>query len=104
MIEHRINELRTGALDLPENSAVELENLLGGSGHDPATRLHLPADSTTSEITRSAVESLENWQLLAEHPLTSRPVQVAARGAIRTLEEIIGRVSEGQSDAEPSHR
>ena len=36
-----LDQLRTGGLQLREEHAAELDRLLGGSGHDPATRLGL---------------------------------------------------------------
>jgi hypothetical protein len=84
-----LDQLRTGALELREDRAVELDRVLGGSGHDPATRLGLDATATEDEIRAAALQLLGRWQLLAEHPLSSREVQVAARGASRTLEGIL---------------
>jgi len=84
-----LDRLRTNALEVPERHVVELDRLLGGSGHDPASRLALAQDPSSAEITEAALAALGRWQRLAEHPLSSRNVQVAARGASRTLEGIL---------------
>jgi len=92
-----LNELRTNGLELTEDRAIELDFLLGGSGHDPASRLRLPESPDNGEIRSASVKLLQSWQLLAEHPLTSRTVEVAARGAIRTLEGIMSRAATEES-------
>ncbi|WP_426561236.1 dynamin family protein [Angustibacter sp. McL0619] len=80
--------LRSGALDLPEERTAELDRLLGGNGHDAGTRLGLQSP-TPEQLRQAAVESLESWQRLAEHPWSSRQVQESARTARRTLEGIL---------------
>jgi hypothetical protein len=89
-----LDQLRTNVLDVPERYVDELDRLLGGSGHDPASRLDLPENPTPPEITEAALAALSRWQRLAEHPMSSRNVQVAARGANRTLEGIIAQAGE----------
>lgn len=74
---------------MPERHVAELDRLLGGSGHDPANRLALPEHPTTQDVTTAALDSVAHWQRLAEHPLSSCNLQVAARGATRTLEGIL---------------
>jgi hypothetical protein len=86
-----LDRLRTDVLELPEDQGAELDRLLGGSGHDPASRLGLPEDPGAGEITAAALELLGRWQLRAEDPLSSRPVRIAARGASRTLEGILSQ-------------
>jgi predicted GTPase len=80
--------LRSGALDLPEERAAELDRLLGGHGHDAGTRLGLDSP-TPQQVQQAAVASLDTWQRLAEHPWSSRQVQESARTARRTLEGIL---------------
>ena len=98
---HAFEELRlldllhTGGLQLPEDRASEFERLLGGSGHDPASRLGLPENPSPTEINAAAMKMLGHWQLIAEHPLSSRSVKIAARGATRTLE---GTLAQAQSN------
>jgi hypothetical protein len=82
--------LRSGGIELrPPERMVELARLLGGSGHDPASRLGLDESATANEVRAAALEALNRWQRLAEHPLTGRSGQVAARTASRTLEGIV---------------
>ena len=88
-----LDRLRTNALEVPERHVAELDRLLGGSGHDPASRLALTEDPSSAEITEAALAALSRWQRLAEHPLSSRNVQVAARGASRTLEGLLAQAA-----------
>ena len=90
-----LDRLRTNALEVPERHVAELDRLLGGSGHDPASRLALTENPSPAEITEAALVALGRWQRLAEHPLSSRNVQVAARGASRTLEGILAQAAAG---------
>jgi hypothetical protein len=88
-----LDRLRTGVLQVPERHVEELDRLLGGSGHDAANRLALPENPAPQDVTAAALDALARWQRLAEHPLSSRNVQVAARGATRTLEGILATAS-----------
>ena len=89
-----LDRLRTNVLEVPARHIDELDRLLGGSGHDPASRLALAENPSSAEITAAALDALSRWQRLAEHPLSSRNVQVAARGASRTLEGILAQAAE----------
>lgn len=84
-----LDSLRSGAVDLRRDRMTALDQVLGGSGHDPSSRLGLPDGVGPEEIRSAALESLAGWQRLAEHPYTSRGAQVAARTAIRTLEGLV---------------
>ena len=85
-----LGALRSGGIELrPPERMVELDQLLGGSGHDPASRLGLDEGATSDEVRIAAMEALSRWHRLSEHPLTGRSGQVAARTATRTLEGII---------------
>jgi hypothetical protein len=88
-----LDQLRTHALDVPERHVDELDRLLGGSGHDPVSRLDLTENASPSEITEAALAALSRWQSLAEHPMSPRNVQLAARGASRTLEGILAQLT-----------
>jgi hypothetical protein len=81
--------LRSEELGLSEERREELDRILGGSGHDPARRLGLDETAGTEEITTAALAALQRWQRVAEHPISSRAVQLTARGACRTLEGIV---------------
>jgi hypothetical protein len=89
-----LDRLRTNALEVPERHVAELDRLLGGSGHDAASRLALTESPSPAEITEAALAALSRWQRLAEHPLSSRNVQVAARGASRTLEGLLAQAGQ----------
>ena len=97
-----LDRLRTNALDVPARHVDELDRLLGGSGHDPASRLALPDNPSSADITAAALDALNRWQRLAEHPLSSRNVQVAARGATRTLEGILAQAAEPMTEIFPA--
>jgi hypothetical protein len=85
-----LGTLRSGGIELrPPERMDELDRLLGGSGHDPASRLGLEESATSDEVRIAALEALSRWHRLAEHPLTGRSGQVAARTATRTLEGIV---------------
>jgi hypothetical protein len=88
-----LNALRTGQLDVPEAVYDELERLLGGSGHDQASRLGLTADADAAAIAEAARTALAAWQRRSEHPLTGRSERSAARVATRTLEGVLADVS-----------
>ncbi len=89
-----LDQLRAGALQVPADRVEELDRLLGGAGHDPASRLGLEQDPPSTAIAEAALASLDRWQRLAEHPLSARSVQVAARGASRTLEGLLALATE----------
>jgi hypothetical protein len=84
-----LSELRSGGVALKPGRQEQLDRLLGGSGHDPATRLGLSPDAPPEEVRRAALTGLSSWQGFAEHPLTSRSGQLAARVATRTLEGLL---------------
>jgi hypothetical protein len=84
-----LSALRAGSIEVRPERAVELDRLLGGSGHGPAVRLGLAEDASSEEIRNAALESLATWQRLAEHPLSGRQVKVASRAVVRTLEGMV---------------
>ena len=88
-----LGALRVGALDLRGDAIEDLERLLGGYGHDAATRLGLPGDAGGEEIRTTALHALGGWHKRAQHPLSSRSTQMAARTAIRTLEGLVADLS-----------
>jgi hypothetical protein len=84
-----LDALRNGTITLPDDQAAELDLLLGGSGHDSATRLGLPAGQSAGEVQAAALDALDRWRSIADHPLSRRPVRNVAGGAQRTLEGIL---------------
>jgi dynamin family protein len=85
-------DLRAGEIELSEQRSADLDRLLGGSGHDPASRLALAADASPQEIRKAVLATLGTWRSVAEHPLTKRSGQIAARTATRTLEGLLASV------------
>jgi Dynamin family len=86
--------LRSGQVELRPDQTTELDRLLGGSGHDVLSRLGLPADADVSQVRETALRTLAAWQQVAEHPLSNRTAQMAARVAMRTLEGIVAASTE----------
>jgi hypothetical protein len=82
-------ELRAGELSLSEARSAELDLLMGGSGHTTPARLGLPPDASSAEVREAALAALATWQGVERHPLSSRPAQIAARAATRTLEGML---------------
>jgi hypothetical protein len=88
-----LDAVRSGIVELPPDRLAELDQLLGGSGHDPASRLGVEPDSNGEQLRLTALAALGRWQRVAEHPLSSRPAQLAARTASRTLEGLLDQLS-----------
>jgi 50S ribosome-binding GTPase len=84
-----LNALRNGDIGINEERTAELDRLLGGSGHAAQSRLALEPTADQEMIRAEASATLIRWQRLAEHPLSSRQVQIAARVAVRTLEGLL---------------
>lgn len=82
-------ELRGGELSLTPEREAELDRLMGGSGHAPASRLGLASDAAPDELRACALEALGTWQGVERHPLSGRATQIAARAATRTLEGLL---------------
>ena len=59
--------------------------LIGGYGIDPCTRLGLDPDSGARERHDAALDAVQKWRRMSEHPLldpfTARACSVAARSA-----------------------
>ena len=92
-IRDRLDAVRSGVVELSPDRLAELDQLLGGSGHDPASRLGVEPDSDSEHFRATALVALARWQRVAEHPLSSRPAQLAARTATRTLEGLLNQLS-----------
>jgi hypothetical protein len=84
-----LDAVRSGMVELAPDKLAELDQVLGGSGHDPASRLGLELEAGPDELRSAALTALSRWQRVAEHPLSSRPAQLAARTATRTLEGVL---------------
>jgi Dynamin family len=88
-----LDQLRSGGIQMGVDRTDRLDRLMGGSGHDVASRLGLGADTGEENVRRAALQELALWQRVAEHPLSSRSTQVAARAATRTLEGLVAAVA-----------
>jgi hypothetical protein len=84
-----LNDLRSGALTVPQPRWDEMERLLGGSGHSPTARLGLRENATDADLHTAALGELDSWQVMAGSPFSGRAVQLAARVVIRTIEGIL---------------
>jgi hypothetical protein len=88
-----LTALRTDDVGLDTERLEQLDRILGGSGHDAASRLGLPPESDPDVIRAAALEALQHWQRVAAHPLSNRGLQLTARGACRTLEGVYAAAS-----------
>lgn len=94
-----LGALRAGSLGMRPDAAATLDRILGGSGHDPRSRLGLANDCDDLAIRDAALAELPRWRKLAEHPLSARSVQQAARTAVRTLEGVLDRIQDAPQAA-----
>jgi hypothetical protein len=84
-----LDQLRSGTLEVPARLEEPMDRLLGGSGHGVAARLGRPPGTPVAELRETATAMLATWHQVAESPLSSRALQLAARGAVRTLEGVL---------------
>ncbi|MEO5833995.1 MAG: dynamin family protein [Nakamurella sp.] len=84
-----LDRMRSEGFSFSPDRTAELERLLGGTGHDAASRLGLPADSADATVQAATDEALQRWQAIAAHPLNGRGDRLAARGVCRSLEGIL---------------
>ena len=92
-----LSDLRGGELGLSDQDARELDRLLGGSGHDAWSRLGLSEDVDPEAVRTAAFEAVQRWHRRGSHPLSGRPLQLAAAAAIRSVEGIIAGLGEAGS-------
>lgn len=84
-----VERLRSGPVpSLPESDAAALARLLGADGHDIDERLGAPG-APTDELRAAAVDALERWQRLAEHPLGAPEAVQLARLGVRACETML---------------
>ena len=88
-----LDAVRSGMVELAPDKLAELDQILGGNGHDPASRLGLEGVEDAEQLRAAALAALSRWQRVAEHPLSSRPAQLSARTATRTLEGLFAAMS-----------
>ncbi len=96
---HPFNELatlaamRTRGMKGREDDLLDLERTLGSAGTTPWQRLGLRENTAPEDMLSAAYEAIGRWQRLAESPLTNHNLSQAARVAIRSLEEIVAKLS-----------
>jgi hypothetical protein len=78
---------------VPEALEDPMDRLLGGNGHSIPKRLGLPESATVEEQREVALQALARWQQVAESPLSSRALQLAARAVTRTCEGLLVALS-----------
>ena len=81
-----LNQLRSGALVLRHDDLVDIERVLGGSGTSIEQRLSLPEESSPDTQRTAVIEAIGRWRGCAESPLSSPPLVMAARVAVRSCE------------------
>ncbi|GAA4869688.1 ATP-binding protein [Actinomycetospora straminea] len=103
-LRHRLEGLRVGTHALVE---VELlahplrlapadqeraERLWGGDGDAPHRRLGLPSTADPAALREAVAAERGYWQLRLAHPGVTRDLRVAAQAALRTCDELRGRL------------
>ena len=76
-------------MTVSEPLEVEMDRLLGGSGHSVARRLGLPEESSVPQLLDASYAALDRWRRVESSPMTSRDARIAARGVVRTCEGIV---------------
>jgi hypothetical protein len=85
-----LNSLWMGELELRDDvQASELERLLGGRGTAMTTRLGAEDGTAPADQRGLAMEAIDRWSRIAEHPLSSVDVKTAARAVVRTCEGML---------------
>lgn len=98
-----LSDLRSGGVDMTDQRVVALDRLLGGSGHGASSRLGLPDDATPDQVRDAARSALGTWRSVAEHPLSSRSAQLAARTAVRTVEGLLAASTRDVPEGASTH-
>lgn len=81
--------LRCGRAQLPPETGLEAEQLIGGHGAHPAERLGVSGDASREDLLHTAAESLDRWRLLAVNPLATRADTHAVQTVVRSCEGLI---------------
>jgi hypothetical protein len=88
-----LTAIRTSSVTFPEAYQAEAERLLGANGVTPAQRLGLVEDTDPPTLRAVALETLDRWRRLSEHPVFPRAFTDAARTVVRTCEGILFSLS-----------
>jgi hypothetical protein len=81
--------IRSSAVTFPDSYRAEAERLLGANGTTPAQRLGLIDDTDPETLREVALEALDRWRRLSEHPLFPHAFADAARTVVRSCEGIL---------------
>jgi hypothetical protein len=84
-----LTAIRSSAVAIPDAYRAEAERLLGANGVTPAERLGLVDDTDRATLRAVALETLDRWRRLSEHPVYPRAFTDAARTVVRSCEGIL---------------
>lgn len=76
--------IRSSSVTIPDAYRAEAERLLGANGPAPAQRLDLVDDTDPRMLRAVALEALDRWRRLSEHPVFPRSFKDAARTVVRS--------------------
>jgi hypothetical protein len=86
-----LNDLRTGAITLPDaDLRDEAEALLGAGGGALRVRLRLAADTPDTDLRPAVLGALRRWQRLGESPIADPGSQRTAAVLRRSCEGLLG--------------
>jgi len=68
------------------------ERLWGGDGDVPHLRLGLPPDAERAALGEALEDERRFWQLRLAHPASTRGLRIASEAALRTCDELRGRL------------
>jgi hypothetical protein len=80
--------LRTGKVALPEDLAAEALRLVGGEGTDPAARLGVEEEPSTSDVQYLLADIFPRWRGQAENPALGVEERRAAKVVVRSCEAL----------------
>jgi hypothetical protein len=80
--------LRTGKVTLPEDLAAEALRLVGGEGTDPAARLGVEDEPSTSDVQYLLADIFPRWRGQAENPALGAEERRAAKVVVRSCEAL----------------
>lgn len=84
-----LNDLRTGAVQLPDDVRAEAEQHLGQAGGDARSRLGLPPAASDEEVRALALAALRSWTRRSESPLAGPAEHRVAAVLRRTAEGLL---------------
>ncbi|MGQ0805401.1 MAG: dynamin family protein [Actinomycetota bacterium] len=81
--------LRSGAVELPEDEAGEVERLIERTALPTTQRLELAPEADRTEVEHAVMVAIERWRRRAEHPLAPPEVVAAAQVVQRSYEGML---------------